>query len=414
MAKLALKGGTPVRTQPFAPWPEYDEREERYLLEALRSRNWGGFPYASQLAAEFGRRFAEYHGARYGLVCANGSVSLEVALRAAGIKAYDEVIVPALTWIATAAAPVHLNAVPVFVDVEERNYCLDPDGVEAAITERTRAIVPVHLGASMADMDRLLEIARKYDLVVVEDCAHAHGARWKGRGAGSLGDFGSFSFQSSKLMTSGEGGCITTSNHEYAQKCASLINCGRKEPGYDEFEGYLFGWNNRLSDLQVAVLMAQLERLEEATKKRQEMLDYFTELLHSEVQGLRVIERDERQSTVAAYQVVMKYDKDAFKGLERDKFLEALKAEGVEFDGAFYVPVYQSPLFNVTADEWPAIKERYGDSILGAKVRCPVAEKAAYEESVWMHYPYLMGSRRDVQDIVEAIKKIQDNVDELL
>lgn len=414
MEKLALFGGTPVRTRPFTPWPEYDERERRYLLEVLESRNWGGYPFPSKLAAEVGRKFAEYHDAKYGILCANGSVSLETALRAAGIKAGEEVIVPAYTWIATAACAVHVNAVPVFVDVEPRNYCMDPEAFEAAITPKTRAVIPVHLGSSVADLDRILEIAKKHDLVVIEDCAHAHGAAWRGKGVGSWGDFGSFSFQSSKLVTCGEGGCIITSDETYAKKCMSLINCGRKEPGYDDFEGWLFGWNNRLSELQIAVLKAQLERLRENTLKRAEMLGYFREVLREEVPGIEVLETDPRITTVATYQVIMKYNKEAFDGLHRDVFLEALRAEGVDLDGPFYVPIYQSPLFNARSDEWPMLRERYGDGVFGAGIHCPVAEKAAYEEAVWMHYPHLMGTRKDLDDIVEAMVKVKRHVGELL
>lgn len=414
MSKLAIFGGTPVRTEPFAPWPEYDDTERQALLKVLESRSWGGFPFPSPLAAEFGRRFAEYHGARFGIVCANGSVSLETALRAGGIKAGDEVIVPAYTWIATAACAVHVNAVPVFVDVSPKNYCMDPEALEAAITPRTRAVIPVHLGSSVADLDRILEIARKHDLLVIEDCAHAHGAMWRGKGVGSYGDFGSFSFQSSKLMTSGEGGAIITSNEVYAKKCMSLINCGRKEPGYDDFEGLLFGWNNRLSDFQVAILLAQLQRLKEATKRRAEMYDYFCKLLHSEVRGIRVLERDPRITEIATYQVVMRYNREAYGGLHRDRFLEALRAEGVDLDGPFYLPIYQSPLFNARSDEWPMLRERYGDGVLEAKISCPVAEKAAYEEAIWMHYPHLMGTKKDIEDIVEAIKKVEDHFEELL
>jgi dTDP-4-amino-4,6-dideoxygalactose transaminase len=411
--KLALLGGTPVRSKPFPAWPEFDDRERRYLAMALESRRWGGFPYPSAMATEFGARFAAFHGATYGLVCSNGSVSIETALRAYGIKAGDEVIAPCYTWVATAGAAVHLNAVPVLVDVEDRNWCMDPAAFEAAITPRTRAVVPVHLGASVADLDRILEIARRHGILVIEDCAHAHGAAWRGRGVGSWGDFGSFSFQSSKLMTSGEGGVILTSNDEWAQKCASIINCGRKEPGYDGFEGWLFGWNHRLSDLQVAVLMAQFERLDQATRHRAERLSYFRDLLHREVEGLRVLDADSRVTRPAAYQVVMRYDARAFKGVHRDRFLEALCAEGVDLDGTFYVPLYQNPLFHARSDEWPMLRERYGEGVFGADVHCPVAEKAAWEEAVWMHYPHLSGTAEDVETIVEAIRKVQRRAEDL-
>ena len=205
MATLAIQGGSPVRTRPFPQWPEFGEKERASLCRALDNGSWGGFPAPNREAAGFAEKFAAAHNARYGICAANGTVTLEVALRAGGIRAGDEVIVPPYTWIATASAPVYLNAVPVFADIDPETYCLDPDRVEEAITDRTRAIIPVHLGCTFADMDRIMDIARRHDLIVIEDCAHMHGGKWNGQGAGSLGHMGSFSFQSSKLLTAGEG-----------------------------------------------------------------------------------------------------------------------------------------------------------------------------------------------------------------
>lgn len=412
MAKLAIKGGLPLRTRPFSPWPRYDERERDNLMAVLESRSWGGYPSPNTRARQFAERFAKYHGAKYGVCCTNGSVTLELALRAAGVKAGDEVIVPPYTWIATAGSPVHVNAVPVFADVEPGTYCLDPERVEAAITERTRAIIPVHLGATIADMDRLMAIAEKRDLVVIEDCAHMHGAFWRGRGVGSIGHFGSFSFQSSKLMTAGEGGLVTTSSRLFYEKLESLNNCGRKEPGYDNFPGNLFGWNTRMTEWQAAVLLAQLERLKEETERRAAAVDYLTEQI-AEIPGLEPLTRDERITTQGAYQFIFKYHKHELDGVHRDVFLRALAAEGVELDGDFYIPLYESPLFDVTADEWPAIRDRYGDAIRGNSIDCPVATKAAYEEACWMHYPMLMGTKADLEDIVAALWKVRENLDEL-
>src|SRR5262245_59533919 len=193
MAQLALRGGRPVRNQPFTSWPIYDEREGRGLQIVLESRNWGGYPCPNDFAREFGRKFAEAHNARYGVAVSNGTVSLELALKAAGIGFGDEVIVPAYTWEGTAAAVLFSGAAPVFVDVDRDTYCLDSNLIEAVITDRTRAIIPVHLGFRFADMDAIMEIAVKRDLFVLEDCAHAHGGRWRGKGAGSIGHAGSFS-----------------------------------------------------------------------------------------------------------------------------------------------------------------------------------------------------------------------------
>jgi dTDP-4-amino-4,6-dideoxygalactose transaminase len=190
--KLAVSGGTPVFEKPLnPPWPVFDAREKQYLIEALEARGWGGFPEPMPQAAKFAARFAEAHGAKHGICCANGSVTLEIALMALGIRAGDEVIVPTYTWIATGSAPIHLNAVPVIVDVEPDTYCIDPAAVEAAITPRTVGIIPVHLGCGVADLDRLQEIARKHKLWIIEDCAHAHGAAWRGRPVGAWGELGS-------------------------------------------------------------------------------------------------------------------------------------------------------------------------------------------------------------------------------
>ncbi len=414
MEKLALFGGTPVRTTPFSPWPYFDDKERAYLNAALESRNWGGYPFPSPLAAEFGKKFADFHGAKFGIPCANGSVTMEIALQAIGIEAGDEVIVPAYTFMATASCAVRCNAVPVFVDVEARNYCMDPAAVEAAITPKTRAIIPVHLGASIADMDRLLEIAKRHNLVLIEDCAHAHGGEWRGKGVGSMGDFGSFSLQSSKLMTSGEGGVLTTSDDINRQKAMSLINCGRKEEGYDSFEGQLFGANYRMSELQVAVALAQVERLEEATSKRAKMHDLFRDMLHGQVQGVHVLDTDPRVTRKAAYQTVIKYDSAAFHGVHRDRFLSALEAEGVELSGHFYTPLYSIDIFNARTAQWPMLRERYGDGILdNPAVSCPVSEAAAWDEAMWMHYPHLSGTVKDLEDIVAAFVKVQQNVDQL-
>ena len=412
--KLALFGGTKYRTRPFPAWPPYGEAERVKLMAALESRDWGGYPEPNTRARQFAERFAAYHGAKHGICCANGSITLEVALRAAGLKAGDEVITTPLTWVASAVCAVHLNMVPVFADVDPQTYCISPDAVEAAITEKTRAIVAVHLGANVCDMDRLLSIAEKHHLILIEDCAHAHGARWRGKGVGSMGHFGSFSFQSSKLMTAGEGGIVTCNDDVLAEKCHSLVNCGRKQPGYDSFDGRLLGWNARISDLQAAVLLGQMDHLHEDTLYREKMLRLFVDKLAAKVPGLTPNLWDPRITTRSAYQLVMRYDPDRFEGVHRDLFLQALEAEGVELDGTFYVQMQDNPLFAVRADEWPMIRERYGDAITHDSVSTPVAEKAGYHEAVWMHYPHFMGTEEDLDDVIGAILKVKANLGELV
>ncbi|MDP8257517.1 MAG: DegT/DnrJ/EryC1/StrS family aminotransferase [Candidatus Alcyoniella australis] len=412
MSKLAINGGTPVRSEPFAEYPQGSDAEKKALIEVLESGNWGGYPSPNTWATKLNERFAQFQGAKYGIACSNGTDAIYVALRAAGVKAGDEVITTPYTWIATCQAPALINAVPVFADVDPDTYCIDPDDVERKITDKTKAIVPVHLGCRFADMDRLMEIAEKHDLIVVEDCAHAHGGQWKGRGAGSIGHLGTFSFQSSKLLTAGEGGMIITSDRELMEKCHSLINCGRKEEFYCNFEDQLFGWNFRLAEWECAVLCCQLDRLEEYTLRRERNIRYLSDKLDG-LGYVKTLKWDERITRLHAYQFIFKFVPDAWE-ITRDQFSAALTAEGFENDPYFYVPVYQNALFKLRASDYPTIRERYGDELTADQVSCPNAEHAAYAESLWMHYPIFMGDQSDMDQLLEAIVKIHDCQDELL
>jgi dTDP-4-amino-4,6-dideoxygalactose transaminase len=332
-------------------------------------------------------------------------VSLELALQAAGIGYGDEVIVPAYTWEGTAAAVLFSGAVPVFVDADPNNYCIDPVEVEAAITSRTRAIIPVHLGFRFADMDAIMEIANRHKLFVLEDCAHAHGAKWRDKGAGSIGHAGSFSFQTSKLMTAGEGGMVTTNDIELADQVIRLANCGR--PPRRETKGQpALGHNYRLTEFQAAVLLAQLERLEEQTLQRERMTARLEAGLAG-IEGISLLPRDPRITRQASYHYVFKYHPEAFPGIHRDAFVVALKAEGIPCDGRFYEAVYRSSLFEFAAERFPAwaASRRF--------YSCPNAERAGYEESVWLPHQIFLGTEAEVDDLVTAIGKVIANIGEL-
>jgi dTDP-4-amino-4,6-dideoxygalactose transaminase len=190
MSELAILGGPKTRTEPYPAWPVWDQRDIDAVTEVIKSGRWGGYPYPGPKTAELAKKFAEMQGGGYAVPMTNGTITMEVALRAAGIGWGDEVIVPAYTFQATASAPMAAGAIPVIVDVDPNNYCLDPKAAEKAITPKTKAIIPVHLGSNMADMDAIMALAEKHNLIVIEDCAHAHGAKWNGRGAGTIGHFG--------------------------------------------------------------------------------------------------------------------------------------------------------------------------------------------------------------------------------
>lgn len=403
--KLAIRGGSPIRTRPFTAWPIYDGREAAGLQSVLESRNWGGYPCPNDLARELGRQFAAHHGASYGVAVTNGTVSLELVLQAADIGYGDEVIVPAYTWEGTAAAVLFSGATPVFVDVDPSSYCLDARLIEEAITPRTRAIIPVHLGFRFADMDAIMEIADRHNLFVLEDCAHAHGGRWREKGAGSIGHAGSFSFQTSKLMTAGEGGMVTTNDIELADQVIRLANCGR--PPRRETSGQpALGHNYRMTEFQASILLAQLERLEEQTLLRESLATSFERSLNG-VTGISLLPRDPRITRQASYHYVFKYHPESLGGIDRDTFVAALKAEGIPCDGRFYEAVYRSSLFEFAAEKFPAWAAGRHD------FSCPVAERAGYEESVWLPHQIFLGTETDVADLAAAIIKVLENIEEL-
>jgi dTDP-4-amino-4,6-dideoxygalactose transaminase len=413
---LAQRGGPQVRSRPWPKWPEHGEEEKSAVAEVIASGHWGGFPAPGSKARAFQESWARRVGTAHAIVAANGTVTLEVILRALGIEGGDEVIVPALTWVATAGAPVYINAVPVFADVEPDTLCIDPEAVEQLITPKTEAIIAVHLGSSMADVDRLSRIAERHGIALVEDCAHAHGAKWSGRSAGSFGIAGSFSFQSSKLLTCGEGGAITTSDRLLAERCQSLINCGRKEPGYDSFEGVLFGWNDRMTELQAALLSAQLARLDEQNARRGANVRHLEQRLLELDLGLVPQKRDPRMSETVFYHEVLLYQPSCFRGLSRDRFVAALEAEGVPADGAFYVPIPDrtDELFPLRARDYPEIRARYGEALSSRHAAFPHARQAARERTIWLHHALFLGTTRDVDDIVEALVKVRDHVADVL
>src|SRR5690606_11591268 len=229
MSRLALLGGSPVKEKPFPRWPVFGPEEERALLEVLRSGKWGAVD--GHRVKEFEKRFAAFQEAEYGVCVVNGTVALEVALRAAGVEPGDEVIVPAYTFIATATSCLAVGARPVFADVDPETMQIDPNDSLSKVTEKTRAIIPVHLGGHPVDMDAIGRLAQKQGLFVIEDAAQAHGAVWRERRVGAIGHLGAFSFQSSKNMTAGEGGIVLTNPEQLRDAAWFIHNVGRVRPG---------------------------------------------------------------------------------------------------------------------------------------------------------------------------------------
>jgi dTDP-4-amino-4,6-dideoxygalactose transaminase len=412
VGKLAITGGEAQRKKPFTQWPIATESEAAALQDVLENTRWGGQPFPGKHAAAFAEKFARMHTAKYAQCVNTGTVAIQAALKAIGIKPGDEVIVPAYTWEGTVGPVLLINAVPVFVDVDPDTYCLDVKLIEKAITAKTKAILPVHLGMRFADMDEILRIAAKHNLKVVEDCAHAHGGKWRGKGAGSMGDLGAFSFQSSKLITSGEGGIVISNNLEYMELVQSYINAGRASLT-DQYKKRIIGFNYRLGEFQAAVLGAQLERLEEEGALREKNMKHLEARLKG-TPGIGMLKPEPRITGLAPYGYVIKYFADKVKNIPRAEFVAAMQLENVHCDGLFYEPVYKSSLFPVDPTDFPALswgREKPLD--LRTMYSCPESEKAAYHEALWFPHQHFLGSTKDVDDIADTIHKVLENIEEL-
>jgi dTDP-4-amino-4,6-dideoxygalactose transaminase len=430
MDQLAILGGKPARTSPWPKWPVFDETEEKYLLEVLHSGNWWRHSYGQGVeliedeehsmsrVAQFQRKFAQAHDCKYGIAASNGTVTIEIALRAAGVKPGDEVIVPPYTYVATASAVLMVGAIPIFVDIDPDTYNLDVRRLPEAITERTRAIIPVHFGGQPCQMDEINAVARKYDLIVLEDAAHAHGSIYKGRKCGSLGDLGSFSFQISKNMTAGEGGVITTNNVDFVETCETLVWAGRK-PGQPWYRHFTLASNARMTEFQGAVLLAQLTRLEEQTEKRMANAIILDSLL-KEIEGIEPLVRLESTTRCSYHIYMFRYRPRAFAGVDKRRFVSALQAEGVSGAFAGYTnPLYANPMFtekNFLGGPWPVDAWEHGRRLNYADFAelCPVSERACAEEAVWIPQTMLLAEEKDMHDIAQAIQKIQKNAKQLL
>jgi dTDP-4-amino-4,6-dideoxygalactose transaminase len=426
MEKLAVTGGEPLRKAPFPSWPVHDEAEVDAVSEVVRSGKWFRFAYATGLelneptsgpmsrAVEFAHKFAAYQGAKYGVCTANGTGSLEMLFKAIGIWPGDEVIVPAYTYVASATAVLAAQGVPVFVDVEPDTYLMDMDCVEAAITDRTRAIEPVHFGGQPVDMDRLLAIAKKYNLKIIEDAAHAHGSEWRGQRVGALGTAGSFSFQLAKNMTAGEGGIVITNDFDIAELCESYLWSGRKQ-GRPWYEFHRLGWNYRITEFQAAILLVQLTRLEEQNARRMDNARYLSELL-SEIDGLKPPRWDERANKNSWHIYMTRYDPEHFDGVPRARFLEALNAEGIPCFTGYTFPIYANPMFvnKEFLGHGAPVSPIYKDIDFPAyREKCPVTERACAYESIWLEHRLLLGTHQDMDDIAAGFRKVKEHLAEL-
>lgn len=402
-SRLALDGGSPVRdvrAKPWPAWPIFGVEEERALLDVLHSGQW--WYVGGDRGVRIEQEFAAFQHARFGVACTNGTAALEIALRALGIGPGDEVIVPPYTFVATATAVLSVGATPIFADIDGDTLNMDPGRAEAAVTERTRALIAVHVAGRPADMDAILAIARRHDLRVIEDAAQAHGAEWRGRRVGALGDIGTFSFQASKNLNAGEGGMVVTNDEALAAAAWSVMNVGRPRGGR-WYEHAVLGSNYRMTEFQAAVLLEQLRRLPEQTATRAANATRLRRLLAG-APGINMPVEDERITCHANHLFPVRVDDAAFCGRGYQAIIAALNAEGISCSSG-YVPLYQEALFTTPVSRRAAAVRK--PPIDYSAQRLPVCE-AVCCDTIWLPQHLLLAQPEDMEDVAEAFAKVRD------
>lgn len=402
--KPALLGGKPVHPGGWTRWPQWREAWEPEVLKVFRSGRW--FRGSDERVAEFERAYAELLGARKCLATASGTTALIVSLHVLDVDAGDEVIVSPYTFIASYNAILSCKALPVFADTDPATLTLDPATIESRITDRTRAIMPVHIFGLPCEMDAVNAVARKHKLAVVEDACQAWLAEYHGRKCGVLGDLGCFSFQESKHLPSGEGGAITSLSEELIDRCNSYHNCGRAA-GTNRGNGYFTRGNNyRMTQAQAVILRQQLDKLVQETEIRRANADYLSAQL-AQIPGITPV-RLPANSRPVWHLYPFLYDPTRFNGLSRDQFARALSAEGVPCGGIYKEQYYDGLLDEAIASRgfkrlWSAQRlKAYRDSFQELK-----GNKKTCETTVAMTQNMLLGERSQMDDIVEAIRKVQ-------
>ncbi len=403
--KPALLGGTPVHQGGWPKWPQWDESWEPEIVEVLRSGRWSSAGGGGQ-AGDFEAAWAKLLGAKRCVTTASGTTALITALHVMGVDAGDEVIVSPYTFIATYNVCLMHKALPVFADTDPATLTMDPASIESRITQRTRAIVPVHIYGLPCDMDPIGAIAQKHNLAVIEDACQAWLAEYKGRKCGTLGHLGCFSFQNSKHIPAGEGGAVTGDSDELLDRCQAFHNCGR---AFGTFRGsgyFSRGTNCRMNHYQASMLRQQIDKLVLDTKRRQENADRLTAGLR-EIPGIEPVRLPENSRAVW-HLYALRYDAGQFHGLARDQFIRALRAEGIPCSGGYHEQYYDGLLdeaINSRGFRRLFSAERlkaYRDSLQELK-----GNKQVCGTTVAMFHSMLLADPSHMDHIVEAIRKIQ-------
>lgn len=407
---LALTGGTPVKSKPFPSWPFVEKNDEAGWMEVLHAKQW------CRLGAPFVKKFeevwAQQLGTKYALATSCGTTALQASLNALEVAPGDEVIVPPYTFVATINVVLLQHALPVFVDTDPETFQIDAKKIEEKITEKTRVIMPVHLGGNVCDMDKILAVAQKHNLPVLEDACQAHTGEWRHKRVGGVGDLGCFSFQVTKNLSSGEGGAVSSNNPDLIERCYSFHNNGRGNIDYGY--SYVFnGTNSRMTEFQGRLLLEQVTRLEVQSRAREANAGYLSSQLR-EIPGIAPAKEYEGCTRNGYHLYMFQYNKEAFAGAHRNQFVRALTAEGVPC-ATGYTPLNREPFIKNTlsnrAYSYAYPKERIDR--YHRENECPVNDRLCNEEAVWLFQQMLLGSKSDMDQIAGAIRKIQKNAGQL-
>lgn len=398
--RLAIQGGPRSVNEAWPQWPVWDDSERTELLDTLESGEW----FYGKKVRHFEEAFASFHNVRHAVSCANGTVAIEMGLRALGIGAGDEVIVPPYSFIATAGAVVAVGALPIFADIDPDTYCIDPADVRRKISSRTRAIIPVHVGGRFADMTALRAIADERGLKLLEDAAHCWGSLLNDAGPGTLGDCATFSFQGSKNITAGEGGILLTNDDTVSGLCRSYSDCGRA-PGSVWYDHPRAGSNLRMTEFQAAILIAQLKRLPSQIERRQRSATLLDERLAS-IPGIHLSSPHPQMTRRSYHLYIFRVDADEL-GVSRDRFVEALNAEGVPVSGGWVRPLYANGVFQSCKQgpRHPITSPLFGAGVDYTQVHCPTCE-AVCRDAVWLTQTLLLASEAQIEQAADAIAKV--------
>jgi len=409
-SKLAILGGKPLRAKPFSQWPIWDRADEESILAILRSGNW--FRGAGTVVRQFEEEYARLMGAKDCMATVNGTNALLTALHVLDVGIGDEVIVPPYTFVATVSVVLLSNALPVFVDTDLETFQIDPDKIEAKITERTKAIIPVHILGTVANMDKVNAVAKKHNLKVIEDACQAHLAEWKGKKVGTVGDLGCFSFQNSKNLPCGEGGAVLGNDQRIMDHCQSFHNCGRPY-GSIKGSGYpILGTNRRMTEYQAAILLGQMKRIEQDAKIRNENAEYLTAKIEK-IPGIIPQRFYEGQTRGAYHLYAFRYIKEHFNDVPRAKFLSALNGEGIP-SWSGYTPLNKEGTIEdaLTSKNFQRAFSKARLDQYREQNHCPTNDQLC-TEAVWLSQSMLLGPKSDMDDIANAIQKVYENRDKL-